>query len=65
MESIDQIKYELTKRGMTQRQLAQILGISYKLLSGVINRSITSLRVEILLIEWLRDSPYDSRTSII
>jgi len=54
MESIDQIKSELARLSMTQRDLAKILGISYQLLSGVLNRTITSLRVEILLIEWLK-----------
>jgi len=54
MESIDQIKSELLARNMTQRQLADELEISYQLLSGVLNRTITSLRVEILLIEWLK-----------
>lgn len=52
-ETIDEIKIELIKRRLSQRTLARELGISPQLLSGVLNRTIRSLPVEIKLINWL------------
>lgn len=63
IETIDQIKIELIKRRLSQRALARELGISPQLLSGVLTRKITSLPVEIKLIQWLRH--HDTRTQII
>ncbi|MDY0104269.1 MAG: helix-turn-helix domain-containing protein [Lentimicrobium sp.] len=64
METITQIKLELIKRCMSQRTLARELGISPQLLSGVLNGTITSLPVEIKLIQWYRKLN-DTRTPII
>ena len=55
MDIIDQIKLELITRRMSQRTLSRILGISPQLLSGVLTRKITSLPVEIKLINWYRN----------
>ncbi len=64
METITQIKLELIKRRMSQRTLARELGISPQLLSGVLNGTITSLPVEIKLIQWYRKLN-DTRTPTI
>lgn len=59
METITQIKLELIRRRMSQRTLARELGISPQLLSGVLNGTITSLPVEIKLIQWYRQLKND------
>lgn len=52
MEIIEQIKIYLTANHISQRTLAQELGISKQLLSGVLNRTLKSFPTEIKLMRW-------------
>lgn len=48
------IKIKLIQKDMTQSELAKELGITYANLNGFINGRHSSLKVEMLLLEWLR-----------
>jgi len=48
------VKIKLIERNMSQKELAEKLGVSVQLLNGVIHGG-ASLRVEELLEEWVKD----------
>lgn len=52
----EKVREKLIKLNMTQVELANYLNIDRKLLSNVLTGSTVSLRVEILLMEWLHDA---------
>lgn len=47
------VKLKLIRSDMTQKELADILEVSYDVLNGVVNGSLSSLKVELKILEWL------------
>lgn len=51
------IKAKLNKRNMTQKQLADLIGVTPQMLSSVLRGNTSSLLLEEWLEDWLYDKP--------
>ena len=53
MDLIQEVKISLINRDMTQKDLAEILGISKQNLNGILKGKSKSLKIEERIREWL------------